>query len=145
MCVSVQRGMDEETEPYSKQRNGPKMAMEGSPERTSSHEHTLNVQLHMEELPLKKKSLKTGWVTPTQLGNERRCTSDEAAVTAAGKCLECFTSKGDRNFPDYDNTVDQERELCGSNTDTVLPRYNNLSKFNIIQLLEAGNEPVCPF
>lgn len=32
--------MDEETEPYSKQRNGPKMAMEESPERTSSHEHT---------------------------------------------------------------------------------------------------------
>lgn len=32
--------MDEETEPYSKQRNGPKMAMEESPEHTSSHEHT---------------------------------------------------------------------------------------------------------
>jgi len=82
------------------------------------------------------------WVTPTQLANERRCTWNEAGVTAAGKCLECFTSKDEQEFPGYDSTVDQERELCGSNTGTVLPRYN-LSKFNIIQLLKTGNESVC--
>lgn len=81
-------------------------------------------------------------MTPTQLANERRCTWNEAGVTAAGKCLECFTSKDEQEFPGYDSTVDQERELCGSNTGTVLPRYN-LSKFNIIQLLKTGNESVC--
>ena len=46
----------------------------------------------------KKKSLKTGWVTPTQLANERRCTSNEAGVIAAGKFLECFTSKDEQEF-----------------------------------------------
>lgn len=32
--------MDEETEPHSKQRKGPKMAREENAERASSHEHT---------------------------------------------------------------------------------------------------------
>ena len=32
--------MEEETEPHSKQRKGPKMVRKENPERTSSHEHT---------------------------------------------------------------------------------------------------------
>lgn len=52
--------MEEETEPHSKQRKGPKMVREENPERTSSHEHTECTATYGRTSSEKKKSLKTG-------------------------------------------------------------------------------------
>ena len=38
----------------------------------------------------------------------------------AGKCLGCFTHKTNSTFPGHDDVVDQERELCESDTGNVL-------------------------
>lgn len=139
MCVSSKRNGWRDRAIFENREMGPKMLMEGVTRHTSST-NTLNVQLHMEELPLKKKKPQDGLSDSCAAGNEREFCRMKL-LSAAGKCPECFTSKMSRNFL-ITTTLWTKKGSCVDPTRTVLPRYN-LSKFNIIQLLKTGNEPVC--
>ena len=108
--------MEEETEPHSKQRKGPKMVREENPERTSSHEHTECTATYGRTSSEKKKAsqraerLLRSW---QRRGGAHRM---KLASLQQENAESVSPLKMSRNFSGYDNTVDRERELCVSNT-----------------------------